>query len=170
MNCPNCGKEIPNPDAVFCPYCAKSLIVKRYQKFPLISGILTIVSAILVIVAGAISISGAFSTYGGYGYGFIGGTNIFFWVAGIFEIAAFSVGLTGGIFQIRRMLFLGSVFSNVLLIVSAIIIMAESFFNITLSSGSGAQYFGLLFFAIPSLILSILGVVFTALSKAEFKN
>ncbi len=156
LNCPNCGKEIPNPDAVFCPYCSKSLIVKRYQTFPLISGISTIVSAVLVIVAGAISILGALSTYGGYGYGFIAGTNIFFWVAGIFEVAAFSVGLTGGIFQIRRMLFLGSVFCNVLLIVSAIIIMAESRFNITMSSGGGGTFSGFLFFAIPVLILSIL--------------
>ena len=100
------------------------------SKLPLLSGIFTIISAILVILAGVYTIYGALITYGGYGYGFIEGTNVFFWIVGVFEIIAFSVGLTGGIFQIRRQYFLGTIFSNILLIASAIILVAQSFFKI----------------------------------------
>jgi hypothetical protein len=136
-------------------------------KLPLLSGIFTIISAILVMLAGIYTIYGALVTYGGYGYGFIEGTNVFFWVVGVFEIIVFSVGLTGGIFQIRRQYFLGTIFSNILLIASALLLVAQSFFKI---GRMELTFANLLLLAVPILILTILSVVFIGMSKKEFKN
>ena len=103
----------------------------------------------------------------GYGYGFIEGTNVFFWIVGVFEIIAFSVGLTGGIFQIRRQYFLGTIFGNILLIASAIILVAQSFFKI---GRMELTFANLLLLAVPILILTILSIVFIGMSKKEFKS
>lgn len=170
MQCPHCGKQVTDENAVFCPYCSKPLNAKRHPTIPLASGTLTTISAIIVMITGLLSVSSALNTYGGYGYGFIAGTNIFFWLAGIFEVAAFPVGLAGAIFQFRRRQFLVSAFSNVLLIVSAAFILAQSFFTATLSNYESVTYTGLLLFGIPLLALSILSIVFVGISKAEFKK
>jgi hypothetical protein len=137
------------------------------SKLPLLSGIFSIISAILVLLAGVYTIYGALITYGGYGYGFIEGTNVFFWIVGVFEIIAFAVGLTGAIFQIKKQYFLGTIFSNILLIASAIILVAQSFFKIGRMELTFAT---LLLLAVPVLILTILSIVFIGMSKKEFKN
>ncbi len=142
--------------------------MKRHLNFPIASGILTIISAIMILLAGVISIVNAFNSYGGYGYGFIGGTNIFFWFAGIFELFAFAVGLTGSIFLLKKQQFLGSIFSNILLIVSVVIIMAQSFMPMTLSGGVHAIAIGLVFVAVPALILTILSLIFASVAKSSF--
>jgi hypothetical protein len=136
-------------------------------KLPLLSGIFSIISAILVLLGGVVTIYGALITYGGYGYGFIGGTNVFFWIVGVFEIIAFSVGLTGAIFQIKRQYFLGTIFSNILLIASAILLIAQAFFKI---GRMELTFSVLLLLAVPILILTILSIVFIGMSKKEFKN
>ena len=137
------------------------------SKLPLLSGIFTIISTILVMLAGVYTIYGALITYGGYGYGFIEGTNVFFWIVGVFEIIAFSVGLTGGVFQIRRQYFLGAIFANILLIASAIILVAQSFFPI---GRMQLTFAALLLLAVPILILTVLSIVFIGMSKKEFKS
>ena len=146
------NKEVANPNA---------------SKLPFLSGIFSIISALLVLVAGAVTIYGALITYGGYGYGFISGTNVFFWIVGVFEIIVFAVGLTGAIFQIKRQYFLGTIFSNILLIASAVLLVAQSFFKIGRMELTFAV---LLLLAVPVLILAILSIVFIGMSKKEFKN
>ena len=128
------------------------------------------VSAVLIIIAGGLTLNGALNTYGGYGYGFIGGTNIFFWIAGVFEIAAFAIGLIGTIFQTSKQQFLGSIFSNIMIIVASALIITQSFFTITLSYYQIISYLWLLFFAILALVLASVSITLNAISKTEFRN
>jgi len=137
------------------------------SNLPFLSGIFSIISAVLVIVGGVVTIWAALVTYGGYGYGFIGGTNVFYWIVGVFEIIAFAVGITGGIFQIKRQYFLGTIFSNILLITAGIMLIGQSFFKI---GRMELTFAGLLLLAVPILILTILSIVFIGMSKKEFKN
>ena len=93
LRCPHCEKDVPPEEHFFCPFCGKSLHTepsKSYVKLPMTSGILTIVASVLVAVAGSLTILEALNTYGGFGYGFIAGTNVFFWASGSFHVIAFS--------------------------------------------------------------------------------
>ena len=146
---------------------SKEVANKDTSKLPFLSGVFSLVSAILVLLAGAVTIYGALITYGGYGYGFIGGTNVFFWIVGVFEIIVFAVGLTGAIFQIKKQYFLGTIFGNILLMASAVLLIAQAFFKIGRMELTFAV---LLLLAVPILILTILSIVFIVMSKKEFKN
>lgn len=169
MKCPHCGKEVADENAVFCPYCSKPLNPKRHSSMPTASGTLTTISAILALLAGLLTISNALGTYGGYGYGYVAGTNIFFWIVGIFEVVAFAVALAGATFQFRRRAFSGSILSNVLLIAVAAIVTGQAFLP-AVNVGSVTYIFtGWLFFGIPLLALSILSIIFVAVAKTEYK-
>lgn len=146
---------------------SKEVANRNASNLPFLSGIFSVVSAVLVMVGGVVTIWAALVTYGGYGYGFIGGTNVFYWIVGVFEIIAFAVGLTGGIFQIKRQYFLGTIFSNILLITSGVMLIGQSFFKI---GRMELTFAGLLLLAVPILILTILSIVFIGMSKKEFKN
>lgn len=167
MKCPHCGQQIADENAVFCPYCSKQLNPKRHPSIPLASGTLTTISAIIAALAALITISDALSTYGGYGY--VAGTNIFFWIAGIFEIAAFAAGLAGAVFQFRRRAFAGSILSNAVLITASAIITAQAFLRINLSPIETQDFTGLILLGIPLLALSILSVILIAVAKVEYK-
>lgn len=169
MKCPHCGKEVADENAVFCPYCSKPLNPKRHLSMPTASGTLTTISAIIVLLAGLLTISNALSTYGGYGYGYVAGTNIFFWIAGIFEVVAFAVALAGATFQFRRRAFSGSILSDVLLIAAAAIVTGQAFLRVNLSPSVTLIYIGYLFLGIPLLALSILSIIFVAVAKTEYK-
>jgi hypothetical protein len=137
------------------------------MKIPVASGVLTAIASILVLIAAVLTINDALITYGGYGYGFIQGTNIFFWIAGVFEIIAFAAGLTGAICQIKSRYFLGAVFANILLLASSGFLIAETLFRI----GKMVLTFGeLLFFALPVLLLAAIGVTLVGMSHKEFKD
>jgi hypothetical protein len=146
---------------------SKEVANQSGSKLPLVSGVFSIICAALVLLGGVVTINGALITYGGYGYGFIEGTNVFFWIGGVFEIIAFAVGLTGAIFQIRRQYFLGTIFSNILLVASAIMLVGETFFKIGKMEFTFAA---LLLLAVPVVIMAILSIVFIAMAKKEFKN
>lgn len=169
LNCPNCGRQVPPQEHFFCPYCAKPLNIKRHAKLPVASGFLTIIAALLTVVAGMLTINDALTTYGGYGYGFISGTNIFFWIAGIFEVIAFAIGLTGSIFQIRKRQLLMTIFGNVLLLVSVVILIGQSFFVMNTAFGP-LQKINFILYAIPTLVLIVLSLVLIGISRKEFKN
>ncbi len=179
LRCPNCGKEVPPHDQFFCPFCGKSLVIKspipnRQTKLPMASGILTIVASVILLAAGAWTIIEALNTYGGFGYGFIDGTNVFFWASGSLFIIAFAIGLTGSIFQIRKKQILIATFSVIPMIVSAAILVGQSNFVITFKSYYSDytwQYVNgnYLYLAIPIVVLSILSLIFIGVSRKEFK-
>ena len=170
MNCPRCEKEISNPDVVFCPYCSEPLTKKRFSDIPIVSGVLSIIAAVVIILGATLSIDYALSSYGGFGYGFISGTNIFFWAAGIFELIAFSFGLTGAIFQLRKKQILLSIFSSILVIVASGILIGQSIFTYQLNPYYFVQYSEFLYLAVPAIVLSILSLVFIAISRRVYKK
>jgi len=172
LRCPHCGIEVPPDEQFFCPFCGKSLLTKPskiYGKLPIISGVLTIIASVLIVLAGSLTILEALNTYEGFGYGFIAGTNVFFWFSGGYHIIAFSFGLLGSIFQIKKKHVSLVIFINVLLLVSAAFLVAQSNFIIQLSSDYFYTSDIYLFLAIPLFALLILSIILISLSKKVFK-
>lgn|GEM_PF-1892006 len=172
LRCPHCGKEVPSEERFFCPFCRNSLLTKsskNYGKLSIVAGIFKITALVLILVAGLLTFIDALDTYGGYGYGFMGGTNVFFWVSGSVHMIAFSTGLAGSIYQIKKKHISMVIFSNILLLVSAAFLVAQSYFVIQLTP----YYFYVidfyLFFAIPLFVLLILGMLLVFKSRKEFK-
>jgi DNA-directed RNA polymerase subunit RPC12/RpoP len=156
LYCPNCGKEVPNEDAIFCPYCSKPLrLAKKQSGFPTAAGILTIIAACATIVIGIFGFLNFASYYPYYSryyvpYWF---DNLFI---GIWSTICFAVGLSAAIYSIKRTRFVLSIIGTSLLLVTPFVVFTESSF-------SGLEVFG-----IPVLILSLLSVVFVSISKGEF--
>ena len=129
----------------------------------------------MAIAAASLTINDATASYGGWGPGFISGTNIFFWIAGVFQIIAFSIGIAGSIFQIRKQQILVGLFSNILLFVSAAILVGQSVF---LTQLGGYYWFSdiwtsinfYLYYAIPAMVLLILSIALIGISRKEFKS
>lgn len=156
MNCPNCGKEILDEQATYCPYCAKPLIppapaakTMKRTGFPIAAGILTILAACVSFIIGFL-------------FGFTG--IIAFLILGILDILAFAFGLTGGMFSLERthfpLVIFGISFLLSSMVVSIILLRATAF---------AAFQWGVWFlFSLPIIILSILGLIFAAISKREF--
>ena len=168
--CPNCGKEIEDKNAIYCPYCAKSIIppfremiVGKHTGFPIAAGVLAIVAACISIFLGIVGIM-IFAYWSGYYYysGYYGMTNYWFVVMGVFGILAFGLGLSGGIFTLRRSQFALSIIGESLVLLSAFVTMISF-----VVAGYGAWITGLLF-GLPAMILSILSIIFTGISKKEF--
>ena len=160
---------------VVCPFCSKSLAPKRRVKILMATGVLTIISTIVVIIFGIVSINGAIQFHNGFSLrgiinGYIGGINMFFWSAGIFQFFAVAVGLAGAVFQIRRKHFFVSLFSNILLIISSLIQILQSFSILQSESGMIVIYSGFELLAIPPIVLSLLSMSLIAISKKQFRN
>lgn len=86
--------------------------------------------------------------------------DIGFLLMGIFGIFGFAFGLTAGIFTLKRIHF-------GVAIVGACFPLVSGAVNIV-PIGYRSTYAGLLF-GLPILILSLLGLIFTTLSKREFR-
>jgi hypothetical protein len=99
---------------------------------------------------GILYIARAFFSYG-YGYYFITGFDVYYFITGMLGIIAFAFGLTGGIFSLKRKRIAFSIFGMSLLITSGIMMTIP-----------------LWVFGLPIAVLSILGVIFAAISKGEF--
>lgn len=171
LRCPHCRKEVPSDERFFCPFCGNSLLTKSsksYGKLPIVSVIFKITALVLILVAGLLTILEALNTYGGFGYGFIDGTNVFFWASGSFHMIAFSTGLAGSIFQIKKKQISLVIFSNILLLVSAAFLLAQSYFVIQLVPSYSYVSDFYLFFAIPLFVLLILGLILIVMLRKEF--
>jgi hypothetical protein len=155
LNCPRCGKEIREEDALFCPYCVHPLkVFQRRSGFPVAAGVLAIIASCLCLVWGVpATISASVSVgnhYLGYPYylALLG--------SGMLGIAAFALGLTASIVTLKRQHFGIAITGQSIVIASSIVV------------GFAVSYgFGWIF-EIPVLVLSIISVVFTAISKSEF--
>ncbi len=147
--------------ALYCPYCGNPLkIVRKRSGFPIAGGILTIIASCIAIFYG---ILGTLSFAISFNQRFPGSVPIVgFLIMGVLGILAFALGLTSGIFALRRKRFALSIAGVCITLVSGI-----STIVIISWQGFYAVPAGLLF-GMPVAILAILGLVLTALSKKEF--
>ncbi len=155
MNCPNCGKEIREEDALFCPYCALPLkLMKKRSGFPTAAGVLAILSASFCMVWAIPALINAINYFGSRWYS--SSYSIFMLISGLFSIVAFALGLAAGIATLKRQRFPLAVAGQSVVLASSIVI------------GFFMPYgFGWIL-GVPLLVLSIISVVFTAISKKEF--
>jgi predicted nucleic acid-binding Zn ribbon protein len=103
LNCPNCGKEILDEDATFCPKCGEPLepedeMQQELTDLVLASGILTIISAAFSSGVGYIALYQYMSLLSYYGHDLLQG----FLILGVFGIVASAFGLVGGVFMLKR--------------------------------------------------------------------
>jgi hypothetical protein len=152
---------------LFCPYCGIGLAVAsapppptKRTGFPIAGGILTIVGSciaafigILMLIASAFQSNAYYYYYNPYPY---------YLFIGIFGILGFAFGLTAGIFSLKRRHFAFSIIGISLLLLSGFVTMVL-FALMPFGSVWGGLLFGL-----PAMLLSLLGLIFTAISKSEF--
>ena len=121
LYCPNCGKEVLNEDAIFCPYCSKPLrSAKKQSGFPTTAGILAIIAACITIVIGIFEFLNFASDYP-YNYRYYIPyifDNLF---VGIWSTICFAVGLSAAIYSIKRKRFVLSIIGSSLLLVTAFV-------------------------------------------------
>ena len=168
LHCPNCGKEILDENAVFCPYCGKPLAVPAHQAKAIRSTSLPTAAGVVIIMAATIS-----ALYGLLGtlnivleLGRIGSNiNLSFEILfeGFFGVLAFAFGLTGAIFAFGRRHFALSMFGTGLVL----------FYGLGMMASVWIYRYGLLsifviIVVLPMIFLSLLGVVFLAVSRREF--
>jgi hypothetical protein len=160
LNCPNCGEEVRDEDALFCPYCANRLTLARKRSgFQIAAGVLTIIGACISISIGLLWLV-AFAMYFRT-YPFYTPTS-YFLATGIFNVFAFAFGLMSGIFTLRRKHFALSMIGVSLVLVSGFVIIRS------LEVMGYEALMGYLVFGVPIVILSLLGLIFAAISRNEF--
>lgn len=152
--CPKCGEKLPE-NASFCLKCGQPIKMEpmHVQKngLPIAGGALTILAS---------CISGAFGTLvliaalqwtplmlypGAYLFPFL--------VVSIFAIISFAFGLAGGICSIKRRNYAFSIVGACLVIVSSVVDFVAP---------------DMWVFGVPKLVLSVLGLIFTAVSSKQF--
>ena len=163
MNCPNCGKEILDEDASFCPKCGESLepIDETKQKrtdLVLAAAILSIIAAAFSAGLGYISVYQYVTLVSYYGSSILLG----FLILGILGIVASAFGLAGGMFMLKRKRFKVSILGVILLLVSVV----GNY--ITLQHYQYGFTEIMLLSQISIIIFSILSGVFIFTSKTEF--
>jgi cation transport ATPase len=163
LNCPNCGKEILDEDASFCPKCGEPLepeyeIQQKSTDLVLAAAMLTIITAAFCSGLAYISLYQYVSLLSYYGHDLLQG----FLILGVFSIVASAFGLAGGTFMLKRKRIKVSMLGVILLVVSVLV----NYIVI--------QYYQygftdiLLFSEIAIFIFSILSGVLIFASKAEF--
>jgi cation transport ATPase len=174
VNCPYCDEEIVSEDDKFCPKCGKPLTLEEMETpqtpFELpqkstdllpVAAVLTIISATFIAAVGFI---------GAYQYTFLldyyGATYasqlIGFLIFGVFDIAAATFALIGGVFILKRKRFNVSVLSFAVLIASVVV-------NYVIIMQYDYSFSDIVIFtAISTLILSGLSGFLVYSSKAEF--
>jgi len=160
LNCPSCGKEVIDDNAIYCPYCTKPLrLLRKRTGLPIAGGILTIIAACVSIIGGVIGMA-AFISFLSWSYYYYYRPIYQVLFMGVFGILAFALGLTGGIFSLKRRHFALSIIGTSFVVVSGVITMEAI-------AITGSWSFGLLL-GLPPVLLSILGLIFVAISKGEF--
>ena len=163
--CTNCGRDITEADALYCPYCAMPLkLMKKRSGFPTAAGVLTIIGACIIVIIGSAGLLTFWLAMSQRTFGFGYSPSILYYlVMGIINSLAFAFGLAGGICAVRRRRFALAIAGAILLLVSGLVTIAafavQGYFAIVL----GAM------FGLPVLIMSILAVIFVAVSKGEFE-
>jgi hypothetical protein len=117
--------------------------------FPTAGGALTIVACCISFVIGILALIEI--SYHDYFYYYSG-----YAIAGILNVIGFAFGITAGVLTLKRRIFPLAIAGASLVLVSSAIITAVF------------TPFGGFAFGVSAFVLSILGVIFTAVSKSEF--
>jgi hypothetical protein len=131
--------------------------------FPVAAGILTIIAACASAVAGIIGMiafEGSIVTVSFVSSSFSANYPLLY--VGMFGVLGFSFGLMGGIFSLKREYFALSIIGMYVLFVSGVATM------IAFALAEYSSWVSGLPFGLPIVILSILSVIFTTISKREF--
>jgi hypothetical protein len=120
--------------------------MRKRSAFPTAGGILAIIGSCIAIITGIAGLASATGYYNDFGA---------YMIMGIFGILAFAFGLTAGILTLKRRVFALAIIGISLLLVSGVI------------TSIAIPYAGWIF-GLPIAILSILAIIFTAISKREF--
>ena len=168
--CPKCGRNVRDEAAVFCPYCGMEMTTisiptasRQGTGFPIAAGILTIIAACASAVAGIIGMTafeGSIVTVSFVSPSFSANYPLLY--VGMFGILGFSFGLTGGIFSLKREYFAFSIIGMYVIFVSGVATI------IAFALAEYSSWVSGLPFGLPIVILSILSVIFTTISKREF--
>jgi hypothetical protein len=135
-------------------------LAKRRSGLQVTAAVLTIIGASVSLSIGLLGLvpfvlSLSFRTYSLYG------SISYFSIMGIFSVFAFAFGLVSSVFTLRRKHF-------VLSIIGISLVLASGFMIImSFGAGYGTLASGLTF-GIPVVILSLLGLIFAAISRNEF--
>lgn len=174
LHCPNCGKEILDENAVFCPYCGKPLAVPAHQAKAIRSTSLPTAAGVAIIMAATIS-----ALYGLLGtlnivleLGRIGSNiNLSFEILfeGFFGVLAFAFGLVAAIFTLKRRHFALSMLGAGLLLFFGIGIVIIEMWGMQRTGVLGMNWIAVLINGLPVVVPSLLGVVFLRLSEDEFR-
>jgi len=167
--CPKCGKEIPD-DSTHCDHCGA--VIKEGKKrtgypkwMPDAGGILAIISACLcAIFAVIVGILSSFSMYWSVVYG--GYNMIYLYFVELSGLIGFAFGLAGGILILKRTRFVLAIVGICLTIVSSDIVGFFAPYVLFVLPFGLTDYYWL--FGFPTLIISLLSLIFTAISKEEF--
>lgn len=155
---------------LFCPYCGTSLNAastsartKKRTGFPIAAGILIVIASCVATFVGILGfIAFAFSV-GQYTYYYFEYYQYVLDVfIGMFSAIGCAFGLTAGILSIKRRHFVLSIVGTSLVTLSGFVILLA--FAIMPHS---SVIWGLLY-GIPTIFLSILGIIFVSISKGEF--
>jgi hypothetical protein len=168
--CPKCERNVRDSAALFCPYCGTELAPtsvptpsKKELGFPIAVGILTIIAACISAITGIIGMiafEGSIVTVGFSNSNFSANYPLFY--VGMFGILGFSFGMTAGVFSLKRKYFDFSMIGMYLVFVSGVATM------IAFALAENNSWVPGLPFGLPVVILSILSVILTTISKGEF--
>lgn len=134
-------------------YLNRAKVRQRRTHFPIAAGILTIIASCVSCVFGIIEIGNVY----------FGGVVWLVWLLiGVFAFLGFAVGLSSGIFSLRRKRFMFALSGMSFLFVPGIL----STINFSAYRGSGLLF--ALFLGLPMVLSLIFSIIFIAISKGEF--
>lgn len=169
MICPSCGKECLIQDAVYCSYCSKPLKLHKRTPLPITAGVLTTLGSSIVVIAAVMAmISSLFYLVISYDFKIsISFTSGYLLFIGVLGIIAFAFGLGGGVNIFKRTNIVSSVFGLSLLIASGVM-LSVSYIWIANLTNSLFPMSPIWIIGFITIVLSVLGLIFIAISRKEF--
>jgi hypothetical protein len=158
---PASAKEeiVKEPQVAPQPVAPKAMPVHT-TGFPIAAGILTIIAASIAILSAFLAVAQIMP----YANSYYNRQNLTYFVfplfAGIWNFVAFGLGLTAGLFSLRRRRFMMTIVGINLVLVGGCVSVLET----------GTLSGGWMIIGIPMIILAILSVIFVGISKNEFTD
>jgi hypothetical protein len=155
QTCPYCGSQIQEETAVYCPTCGRPLKPSLPQNtgFPIAGGILSIAVSGITIIFGIVGLLVAIQSPQTLSVAYL---------MGIVGVLAFLLGLGGGIAALKRRRFAVSLLGTCFMLISG-------FVNIVVFGWMNYRgYTQGFFLSLPIIVLSIIAMIFIAVSYREF--
>jgi len=163
VNCTNCGKEIKDETSSFCAYCGVPFDTKPKKELTTVASILTLIAAAFSLAVGTIGVVSydAYTTYySAYGYDTSGAIGFLFLAAFAFVASAFGFA-SGTLILLKKRLKVASI--------GPVIMLASTIFTVITTWHYNYSYTeGILLATVSIGAFSIIGTVFTIMSKTEF--